>query len=79
MCSSRRAGRCSASGLRFGLVIGLVAGGASFVAYVGTALGLLASVGVTVVQFWPGVGRPLLALGIFLLGQVVADYVIGRA
>ena len=67
----------TALGLRFGLVIGLVAGGASFVPYVGTALGLLASVGVAVVQFWPGVGRPLLALGIFLLGQVVADYVVG--
>ena len=67
----------SALGVRFGLVIGLIAGGASFVPYVGTALGLVASVGVAVVQFWPGAVRPLLALAIFFIGQVVADYVVG--
>lgn len=66
----------SAIGLEFGVLLGLVAGLASFVPYLGTAVGLVASVGVAAVQFWPSWGRPLVALGVFLFGQVVADYVL---
>lgn len=48
----------SAIGLEFGVLLGLVAGLASFVPYLGTAVGLVASVGVAAVQFWPGWGVP---------------------
>jgi predicted PurR-regulated permease PerM len=63
-------------GLDFGLVIGLTAGVVSFIPYVGTAIGLVSSVGVATVQFWPHWGRIAIVLGIFVGGQVVSDYVL---
>ncbi len=66
----------SVMGLEYGLTIGLVAGAVSFIPYLGTAFGLLAAVGVAVFQFWPGIIMPLVALAIFVVGQLVADYVL---
>ena len=66
----------SVLGIDFGLVIGLGAGIVSFVPYLGTAIGLVASVGMAMAQFWPGWTRPLLALVVFFVGQLVADYVL---
>lgn len=63
-------------GLEFGLVIGLLAGSLSFVPYLGFVIGLVASVGVALYQFWPQWIPILLVLGIFLSGQVLSDYVL---
>lgn len=63
-------------GLELGLVIGLAAGAVSFIPYLGTAFGLVASVGVALYQFWPALVRPFLVFGIFAAGQVLADYVL---
>jgi predicted PurR-regulated permease PerM len=63
-------------GLDFGLVIGLSAGAVSFIPYLGTLYGLVSSVGVAALQWWPAWGRVLLVLAVFLVGQVVSDYVL---
>lgn len=70
------AGALSLVRLDFALVIGVVAGGLSFVPYLGFVVGLVASVGVALWQFWPEWLRVALVLVIFLVGQVVSDYVL---
>lgn len=62
--------------LDFGLVIGVTAGALSFVPYLGFAAGLVSSVGVALWQFWPEWLRVALVLAIFLVGQVLSDYVL---
>jgi len=66
----------SLAGLDYGLTIGLVTGALSFIPYVGTLFGLVASVGVACLQFWPEWIRIAVVLGIFLAGQLLADYVL---
>ena len=66
----------TAIGLDGGLVIGLGAGFASFIPYLGTAAGLVASVGQALAQAWPAPGLPLLVFAIFVTGQVMTDYVL---
>jgi len=66
----------SAAGLEFGLVIGLVAGAVSFVPYVGTAVGLTSSVGVAIFQFWPSWPRIAVVFAVFVVGQILSDYVL---
>lgn len=61
-------------GLNFGALIGLTAGLLSVIPYVGSLTGLILSVGVAVVQFWPDYGWVLVVLGIFLFGQIVEGY-----
>ncbi|MBM4247665.1 MAG: AI-2E family transporter [Deltaproteobacteria bacterium] len=63
-------------GLNFGLTIGLIAGGISFIPYVGTFVGLVTSVGVAAVQFWPNWVMIAIVLGVFFSGQVLIDYVL---
>ena len=63
-------------GLNYGLVVGLVAGLLSFVPYLGAAIGLVASGGLAVWQFWPSWSRVLLVLGVFVAGQILQDYVL---
>lgn len=63
-------------GLNFGLLIGLGAGLLSFVPFVGTALGLAASVGVATVQFWPDWIWIAVTAGIFVVGQMLEGYVL---
>lgn len=61
-------------GLEFGLVIGLIAGLVSFIPFVGSLVGFVASVGVAIYQFghlqndWTTVG---IVAGIFAVGQAV--------
>lgn len=65
----------SAAGLDFGLVIGLVSGILSFIPYVGTLFGFVASTGLALLQFdefW----RVGLVIGIFLFGQAVEGNVL---
>ncbi len=63
-------------GLNFGLLIGIVAGAVSFIPYVGSLLGLVLSVGVALVQFWPDYPWVLLIGGIFFFGQIIDGYVL---
>lgn len=65
----------SAAGLDFGLVIGLMAGLLSFIPYVGTLFGFVASTGLALLQFdefW----RVAIVIGIFLFGQAVEGNVL---
>jgi predicted PurR-regulated permease PerM len=66
----------SLAGLSYGLVVGLVAGLLSFVPYLGAGVGLLAAGGLALWQHWPNWWPVLLVLGVFVLGQVVQDYVL---
>ncbi|HVI29132.1 AI-2E family transporter [Hansschlegelia sp.] len=63
-------------GLNFGLVIGLTAGLIGFIPYVGSLTGLIVSVTVAAVQFWPDWTMVLLVLGIFLVGQFVEGNIL---
>ncbi len=65
----------SVVGLDLGLVVGLAAGVLSFIPYVGSITGLVASVGLAFAQFpsWEGVARVVL---VFLVGQTLEGYVI---
>ena len=63
-------------GLNHALLIGLVAGLIGFVPYLGAITGLLLSVSVALAQFGPIWGPVLIVVGIFLVGQSVADYVL---
>lgn len=66
----------TAVGLNFGLTIGLIAGGISFIPYVGTFVGLVTSVGVAALQFWPDWVMIAVVLGVFIAGQILTDYVL---
>lgn len=59
------------SGLNFGLLIGLLTGFLSFIPYVGSAIGLVLSVGVALVQFWPDYIQIGIVIIIFAVGQFV--------
>jgi predicted PurR-regulated permease PerM len=65
----------SLAGLNFGLVIGLVAGVLSFIPFVGTIFGFVASSGVAFAQFdeWH---RIAIVVAIFVFGQVVEGNVL---
>jgi len=66
----------TAVGLNFGLTIGLIAGGIAFIPYVGTLVGLVTSVGVAALQFWPDWVMVTVVLGVFIAGQILTDYVL---
>ncbi len=57
-------------GLKFGLVIGVIAGALTFIPYVGAVLGGLLSIGLALFQFW---GSPV------LIGAVALIFVAGQA
>src|SRR5690606_10301425 len=63
-------------GLNFGLLIGLFAGFVSFIPYVGSLLGLVVSVGVALVQFWPDWPWVVVVAGIFFVGQFVEGNIL---
>jgi predicted PurR-regulated permease PerM len=56
-------------GVNFGALIGIISGFLSFIPYVGSLTGLVLSVGVATVQFWPDWTWPLATLGVFAAGQ----------
>jgi predicted PurR-regulated permease PerM len=63
-------------GLNHALLIGLVTGVIGFVPYLGSLTGLLLSVSVAIVQFGPSWAPVLVVIGIFFVGQSLADYVL---
>ncbi|WP_230531081.1 AI-2E family transporter [Microvirga roseola] len=63
-------------GLNFGALIGMTAGFLSFIPYVGSLTGLILSVGVAIVQFWPDYAMILATLGIFVFGQFVEGNIL---
>ena len=63
-------------GLRHGVLIGLSAGLISFVPYLGSLLGLLVSTCVAIAQFWPSWTLIAIVPAIFLIGQLLADYLL---
>jgi predicted PurR-regulated permease PerM len=63
-------------GLNHGLLIGLVAGLISFIPYLGSLIGLVLSLCVVVLQFWPSWTLIPVVLGIFVAGQAIADYAL---
>ena len=66
----------SLAGLNFGLLIGLFAGGISFIPYIGSILGLILAVGVALVQFWPDYPMIALVLAIFFTGQFLEGNIL---
>jgi predicted PurR-regulated permease PerM len=56
-------------GVSFGALIGIISGFLSFIPYVGSLTGLVLSVGVAIVQFWPNWTWPLATLAVFFAGQ----------
>jgi len=63
-------------GLNFGLLIGMFAGLISFIPFVGSIVGLILSVGVALVQFWPDYLWIALIAGIFFLGQFLEGNIL---
>jgi len=63
-------------GLNHGILIGLAAGLVSFIPYLGSFTGLILSLCVVVLQFWPDWTFIPVVVGIFLVGQAIADYVL---
>jgi predicted PurR-regulated permease PerM len=64
------------AGLNFGLLIGIVSGLVSFIPYLGSLLGLILSVGIALVQFWPNYPWVILIAAIFFAGQFIDGYVL---
>jgi predicted PurR-regulated permease PerM len=58
-------------GLKFGLIVGIVTGVLSFIPYLGTVTGFVASVALACFQFWPDYAHIGLVIGIFILGQFI--------
>jgi predicted PurR-regulated permease PerM len=63
-------------GLNHALLIGLISGLIGFVPYLGSLTGLLLSVSVAIMQFGPTWTPVLVVIGIFFVGQSLADYVL---
>jgi predicted PurR-regulated permease PerM len=66
----------TAVGLNFGILIGLFAGLISFIPYVGSLVGLVLSIGVAIVQFWPNYYMVAAVAGIFFLGQFIEGNIL---
>lgn len=64
------------AGLNFGLLIGMFAGLISFIPYVGSMVGLVLSVGVAFVQFWPEWQMVALVAAIFFGGQFIEGNIL---
>ncbi|MCG6121150.1 MAG: AI-2E family transporter [Microvirga sp.] len=71
-------------GLNFGALIGMTAGVLSFIPYVGSLTGLILSVGVAIVQFWPdyfwiGATLAIFVFGQFVEGNFLSPKLLGRS
>jgi len=64
------------AGLNFGLLIGMFAGLISFIPYVGSLTGLVLSLGVALVQFWPEWQMVALVAAIFFGGQFIEGNIL---
>jgi len=72
------------AGLNFGILIGLVSGLISFIPYVGSLVGLVLSVGVAIVQFWPdyymiGAVAAVFFIGQFIEGNILQPRLVGKS
>ncbi|HEY8565393.1 MAG TPA: AI-2E family transporter [Beijerinckiaceae bacterium] len=63
-------------GLNFGALIGMSAGILSFIPFVGSLTGLLLSMGVAIVQFWPDWTWIAATLAIFAAGQFIEGNIL---
>jgi predicted PurR-regulated permease PerM len=63
-------------GLNFGALIGMTSGILSFIPYVGSLTGLILSMGVAIVQFWPDWTMIIATLSIFIFGQFVEGNIL---
>lgn len=63
-------------GLNFGALIGMLSGLLSFIPYVGSLTGLVLSVGIALVQFWPDWTWIVATLAIFVAGQFVEGNIL---
>lgn len=61
----------SLAGLKFGLVTGIIAGLLSFIPFVGALTGLISSLLLAVIQFWPDYFAIAVIVAIFFAGQVL--------
>jgi predicted PurR-regulated permease PerM len=64
------------AGLNFGFLIGLAAGIATFIPYVGSFIGLVVATLVAILQFWPEWTPIIVVLGVGVVGQVLESYVL---
>lgn len=62
--------------LNHGILIGLFAGLISFIPYLGSLAGLLLSICVAVLQYWPSWTMIPIVAAVFICGQAIADYVL---
>jgi predicted PurR-regulated permease PerM len=63
-------------GLNFGILIGFFAGLISFIPYVGSLVGLVLSVGVALVQFWPEWQWVAATAAVFFIGQFIEGNIL---
>lgn len=63
-------------GLNFGLLVGFAAGLVSFIPYVGSIAGLVLSLGLALVQFWPEWHMVAAVAAVFLAGQFVEGNIL---
>ncbi len=70
------AGGLIATGLNFGLLIGMFAGLISFIPYVGGVIGLVLALIVALVQFWPDWIMLLAVVGVFAIGQFIEGNIL---
>ena len=63
-------------GISHAYSIGMLSGLASFAPYLGLLTGLVLSISVALLQFWPNWIPILEILAVFILGQAAADYVL---
>jgi predicted PurR-regulated permease PerM len=64
------------TGLKFGVLIGLFAGLISFIPYVGSLVGLVLSVGLAFVQFWPDWIMVVAVACVFFTGQFIEGNIL---
>lgn len=64
------------TGLNHAILIGVTAGLISFVPYFGAATGCLVAACVAMAQFWPNWAPVAVVGGIFVVGEMLADYVL---
>lgn len=63
-------------GLKYGLIIALLSGLLSFIPFVGTLFGFVASVGVAIAQFWPDYWMVAIVAGIYIAGQMIEGNIL---
>ena len=66
----------SVVGLSFGLAIGIITGLLSFIPFVGFLTGLVLSVGIALVQFWPNWVMVAIVFAVFMIGQFLEGNIL---